>query len=134
MPFKAPVKKKAPQRHGSAKRRMPRRSSAASIRALAAALGRSEAACRKWTSRADWPFGPPPWPVDRVREWTAIALSPDPAAALRARLANAEGGAAGNAPAGSSLWAKRSQAELLRIFGEDAAAGSTVRRKGRQTP
>ena len=88
---------------------------AAGIRALARALGRSPAAVVNWTRRADWPFGPPPWPVDRVREWIAIALSPDPAAALRARLANAEGGAGVDAPAGS-LWAKRSQAEFLQIL------------------
>ena len=89
---------------------------ATSIRALAKALRRSATAVFNWTTRADWPFGPPPWPVDRVREWTAIALSPDPAAALRARLANAEGDATGNAPAGGSLWAKRAQAELLQIL------------------
>jgi len=115
MPLKAPVKKKAPQRHGSAKPRMPRRSSAASIRALAAALGRSEAACRKWTSRADWPFGAPPWSIEKVREWALVALSPDPAAALHDRLANAER-AVREADMTETPISARWKAELLQII------------------
>ena len=114
MPFKDPVKKKASQHQGSPKRRKPRRSSAPSIRGLAAALGRSEAAVRKWTGRADWPFGPPPWPVDRVREWALVALSPDPATALRDRLTSAER-AVREADATETPISARWKAELLQI-------------------
>jgi hypothetical protein len=68
-----------------------------------------------WTRRADWPFGPPPWDIERVREWAAVALAPDPAEALRSRLAKAEAAAHGSGMAESPMSA-RWKAELLQII------------------
>lgn len=85
------------------------------ISKLAEALGRSKQAVSKWTRRADWPFGPPPWSVEKVREWAAVALAPDPSEALRARLAGAEAAARGGATAEPPMSA-RWKAELLQII------------------
>jgi len=88
---------------------------ARSIHKLAEAVGRSAQAVSKWTRRADWPFGPPPWTIEKVREWAAVALSPDPSEALRSRLAGAEAAARGGATA-ESLMSARWKAELLQII------------------
>lgn len=51
---------------------------------------------RKWTTRSDWPFGRDPrvtpWPVEKVKVWAEIHLKPDPAAAYRKRIKEAEAG------------------------------------------
>jgi hypothetical protein len=50
------------------------------ISALSRAIHISSTVIRNWSSRPDWPFGPPPWAVEAVRKWAATTLSLAPAA------------------------------------------------------
>ena len=66
---------------------------AKSIRSLAALVGRSESAVRKWVAHPEWRFSTtPPWDVARVKAWAEIVLHPDPAANFRKKAKAAEGG------------------------------------------
>jgi len=60
-------------------------------------MGRNESTVRKWTTRIDWPFGRDPrvtpWDVEKVKVWAELYLKPDPAAAYRKRIKEAEAGA-----------------------------------------
>lgn len=62
---------------------MPAAAPIQSNRQLAKALGRSEAAVRKWLGDDRWPFGRAPWSpavVEQIRAWTARTLAANPAA------------------------------------------------------
>jgi hypothetical protein len=66
-----------------ASKRKPIKDSRLSITALAAAVGKSPSAVRKWVRHSSWAFGPGPWAttlVPKIKTWAAATLAPDRAA------------------------------------------------------